>query len=105
MPSTIPHQYAGPTSGARSCSRLSRSSGGAPDVSGDSADRWRVGALTRWRVASPLQGARAVTTLSNAMDPTGPERANAPTRQRANAGSVAIRFISGCFAVPFLLGV
>jgi phosphatidate cytidylyltransferase len=47
-----------------------------------------------------------VTVISNAaVDPSGTERANARTRERVNMRSLILRFISGLFAVPFLLGV
>src|SRR5712691_9382488 len=92
MPSTIRHRYAGPTSGAGSCSRPSRSSAGGLDASAASADVTRC--ALRVDACSP------VTIVS-----TAGGNAKRVTRNAQPSRSLLLRVVSGIFAVPFLLGV
>src|SRR4051794_21113806 len=102
MPSTIRHQYAGPTSGARSCTRPSRSSAGESGGSAASASAPRP-SLFRWRSGAPRLISH-MTALQNAVTPTVSEPAGRSLR-RAGSGALTLRVLSGFVAVPFLLGV
>src|SRR5437879_8569143 len=92
MPSTIRHRYAGPTSGARSCTRPSRSLAGGLDASAASADVARC--------APRANAFLPVTVVS-----TAGSNAQRATRNAQPSRSLVLRFISGILAVPFLLGV